>query len=75
MRGEIIERGDSDIIDQFDEDLAERQAQASFNHISDSEDKVISNGHPPEAGGPDQVDVEPQAIVRGRKLSMNNTME
>ena len=69
MRGEIIERGDSDIIDQFDEDLAERQAQASFNHMSDSEDKVISNGHvqhPPEAGGPDQDDVEQQDDRQGQ---------
>ena len=34
MGVEIIERGDSDIIDLFNKDLAERQAQASFLFIS-----------------------------------------
>ena len=43
MGVEIIERGDSDIIDLFNKDLAERQAQASFNHMSDGEDKVLVN--------------------------------
>jgi hypothetical protein len=43
MGVEIMERGDSDIIDPFNKDLAERQAQASFNHMSDSEDKVLVN--------------------------------
>ena len=39
----LIERGDSDIIDLFNKDLAERQAQPSFNLMSDSEDKVLVN--------------------------------
>ena len=43
MGVEIIERGDSDIIDLFDKDLAEWQAQASFNDMSDGEDKVLVN--------------------------------
>ena len=43
MGVEIIERGDSDIIDLFNKDLAERQAQASFDHMSDGEDKVLVN--------------------------------
>ena len=43
MGVEIIERGDSDIINLFDKDLAEWQAQASFNDMSDSEDKVLVN--------------------------------
>ena len=36
-------RGDSGIIDQFDKDLAERQAQVSVNHMSDSDEKVLVN--------------------------------
>ena len=36
-------RGDSDIIDLFNKDPAERQAQASFYHMSDGEDKVLVN--------------------------------
>ena len=43
MGVEIIERGDSDIIDLFDKDLAGWQAQASFIDMSDGEDKVLVN--------------------------------